>query len=56
MTGFKRKKALRTLSCKFELELGPGNGFLLISHLFFQGPLDCLHDRISHVKTKIQGL
>jgi hypothetical protein len=47
MLDFKRDKALRKLSCKFELELGFRNGFLFISLLEY------LHDKISHEKTKV---
>lgn len=42
-SGFKKDKALQTLSCKCELELGPGQGFPFITTLFFQGASGCLY-------------
>lgn len=49
-SGFRRDKAVQTLACKFELELVPGDGFLLITIL--QGRLAYLHDRQTTWKQK----
>lgn len=53
---FKKDKALQTLSCRCELELGPGHRFLFITILFFQGASDCLYKVKIKIRDHTQGM